>query len=477
MSGTTVRRQWLVGTWLAALIAGGTCPGGGGYASATVPSTGVRPAQMSTPCDLTYVGVAGYCGDGGPLEDSRLAAPRDVAVLPDRGLLIADGQNSVIREVSAANRTISTVAGIGILGATPPSHPAGVEGVALVDPRGVTALPDGSFAVADPGLHAVLLVTPDGLVRTLLDHRTVTAPIGVSAVGADLLAVADAGARRVLEVDLSTGTTHALASRLAEPWGLATDPTAPGDLIVGEAAASAQTSHGVHSVGDVVRLDADGMRTVIAGPGAPGDAGALRFERVAGIAVRSDGVVLVADRHVVYAIHQTGAVAQIADGLGQAEGIAVDGDELEIADSANNRIVGVPAFLPDELPPCNVCTESLAAAPVGQTRVVAPKPVPQAPGAAVCNQGTLPQGIKAVQGLAGRHGAPSRIHVNFTLVGWLQVALAHAGRGAEQSIYRQYLSRAPPHGTVFVSTRQHGRWYVRVRAPGGCHQTTGPFSL
>jgi hypothetical protein len=431
---------------------------------------------MSSPCNLTYVNVAGYCGDGGPLEDARLAAPRDVAVLPDQSLLIADGQNSVIREVSPADRRISTVAGVGIVGGAPPSHPVGVANVALVDPRGVAPLPDGSFVVSDPGLHAVILVTPDGLVRTLLDHRTVTEPIGLSSFGSNMLAVADASSNRILEVDLSTGATRALASGLAEPWGLAPDPTAQGELIVSEASASARTDHGVRSLGDVVRLGPSGRRTVIAGPGAPGDAGTLRFERVAGVAVRADGVVLVADRHVVYAVHPSGAVAQVAGDLGQAEGIAVLGNELEIADSANNRIVDVPAFLPDEMPPCNVCADSLAA-PVGQTRTVAPSPTTQAPGATVCNQGTLPQGIKAVQGLAGKHGAPSRIHVNFTLFGWLQVALVRVAHGAEQSIYKQYLSHAPARGSVFVSTQKHGQWYVRVRAPGGCHQTSGPFRL
>ena len=82
--------------------------------------------------------------------------------------LIADGQNSAIRRVNRLTGVITTVAGLGVFGDVPPDEPTPVDEVALADPRGVAALPDGSFAIADAGLHAVLLVTPDGLVRTLL---------------------------------------------------------------------------------------------------------------------------------------------------------------------------------------------------------------------------------------------------------------------------------------------------------------------
>ncbi|HEX3872669.1 MAG TPA: NHL repeat-containing protein [Solirubrobacteraceae bacterium] len=460
-----------------ALAAGGTGAANLADASTVPGSADPLPPQMSAACDLTYADLAGYCGDGGPLADARLAAPRDVAVLPDGDLLVADGQNSVIREVSAADQTISTVAGIGIVGDGPPSHPVAVGGLALADPRGVAALPDGSFAVADPGLRAVVLVSPDGLVRTLLDHRTVTQPIGVTALGSGTLAVADASADRVLEVDLATGRTQALATGLAEPWDLTPDPSVPGGLIVSEAAASPRTSQDGRSIGDVIRLGPDGTRTVIAGPGAPGAAGKLRFDRVAGLATRSDGAILVADRHVVYEIDPDGTVARLVGDLGQAEGIAVVGDELAIADSANNRIIEVPDFLPEAGPPCEDCAASAPPPPVGHSQPLPAVPTTQAPGAPVCNQGTLPLGIKALQSVAGKHGRPSTIHVNFTLTGWLQVTLAHSAGGAERSIYKKYIAHAPVHGTVSVSTGQHGNWYVRVRAPGGCHQTTRPFRL
>jgi len=473
--------------------------------------------QESARCALPSPTSPGYCGDGGPAETAGLAAPRDVAVLPNGDLLVADGQNSAIRRVAASTDTISTVVGVGIVGDAPPGRPSSVAEVALADPRGVAGLADGSFAIADAGLRAVMLVTPDGLVRTLLGPRQVTRPVDVAQLGDGSLAVADAATGRVIDVNVQTGADRTLATGLASPWQIVADPTTPGGLILSETKAAPQVIGKHLRRGDVLRIPpGGGAPTVIAGPGAAGPAGRLRFQRVAGVAVRSDGVVLVADRHVVYAIHPTGAVAQIATGLGQAEGIGVNGTELVIADSANNRIVHVPAFLPSELASCAECaaapptpascdgctstpattttatTPALTAPPFGPPGLpglpgpaghkgapARPKPKPkpkpkprpsrpaQTPGAAPpCGRpGNITRGVM-VEGVAR-----GRIYVVFPLAGWLQIKLAHTPTSpTERQIYKQDLP-ASAGRVVQALPRTRGTWWVRLRAEGGCIQT------
>jgi len=195
----------------ACLFAVASTLAGTGRALAQPPAR--MPLQASASCDPATPSQR-YCGDGGPSAAARLAAPRDVAVAPDGDLLIADGLNSAVRQVRGD--IISTAAGLGFFGAAAPRRPSSVADVALADPRGVAALPDGAFAIADAGLRAVLLVSRDGLVRTLLDRRGKGMPVDVAALDADTLVVTDATAGLVLQVDLD-GATRTLARGLARP--------------------------------------------------------------------------------------------------------------------------------------------------------------------------------------------------------------------------------------------------------------------
>ena len=71
---------------------------------------GISPGGTTTV--VAGMGDCGYSGDGGPALSARLALPQDLAPLPDGGLLVADGPNSRIRQVSATG-IITTVAGGG----------------------------------------------------------------------------------------------------------------------------------------------------------------------------------------------------------------------------------------------------------------------------------------------------------------------------------------------------------------------------
>src|SRR5271166_1366997 len=75
--------------------------------------------KVDTTGALTVVagnGTHGYSGDGGPATSAALDGPEGVFVDASGNIFIADTQNSVIREVTASNGNIITVAGTGAAG-------------------------------------------------------------------------------------------------------------------------------------------------------------------------------------------------------------------------------------------------------------------------------------------------------------------------------------------------------------------------
>jgi NHL repeat len=70
---------------------------------------------MSVITRVAGTGTAGNSGDDGPATDAQLNAPTGIAVTADGGFLIAEYNNHLVREVSAAG-VITRVAGTGTAG-------------------------------------------------------------------------------------------------------------------------------------------------------------------------------------------------------------------------------------------------------------------------------------------------------------------------------------------------------------------------
>jgi len=180
----------------------------------------------------------GFAGDGGPAADALLSFPTDVAATPDGGYLIADAGNDRIRRVSAAG-IITTVAGTdrGFLGDGGPATAA-----RLNTPRELAVQPDGGILVADAGNDRIRRIAPGGVIATVAgggaggDGGPATAaaldePSGVAVSADGALLIADTGHSRIRRVapdgTISTlaGTTpgfdgdggRAVAARLARP--------------------------------------------------------------------------------------------------------------------------------------------------------------------------------------------------------------------------------------------------------------------
>jgi trimeric autotransporter adhesin len=136
-------------------------------------SNRVRLYTASTKLVTTAVG-SGAVGDGGEATGASVSLyyPRNPALDANGNLYLVDAQNDRIREISAADQTISTVVGTGIPCAQP-ALPCGDGGPAaaasLFQPRTVTIEPGGTLLVADDGDNRIREVNGStGVITTIV---------------------------------------------------------------------------------------------------------------------------------------------------------------------------------------------------------------------------------------------------------------------------------------------------------------------
>ncbi len=132
-----------------------------------------------------FGGTAGYSGDGGPATAAELNAPIGVTVDSVGDLFIADGNNSVVREVVKATGDIITVAGNGQPGDCGDGGPAtaaeldGLTGVAI-DSAGNLYIADGTNDVARETTPAVVVAIRPDATLTALRSSAASMPLGRS---------------------------------------------------------------------------------------------------------------------------------------------------------------------------------------------------------------------------------------------------------------------------------------------------------
>lgn len=154
---------------------------------------GVHQLWTYDPATGTVEAVAGTTNEGlvdGPAAEAWFAQPSGLAAGGDR-LWIADSETSAVRWVERTDDgyAVRTAVGTGLFDF---GHRDGAAEQALLQhPLGVTALPDGSVAVADTYNHALRRFDPEsGEVTTLAtDLRE---PSGAVLVGGDIVVVESA---------------------------------------------------------------------------------------------------------------------------------------------------------------------------------------------------------------------------------------------------------------------------------------------
>ena len=237
------------------------------------------------------IGAPGYTGDGGAATAARLKFAEDVSLAANGDIYIADTGNHVIRKVTAATGIITTIAGIGLPGATGDGGAA--TAARLNSPRGIQIAANGDFYIGDRSNEKIRKVTAaTGIISTYA---------GTGTAGY----TGDGGA--------------ATAARLRHPQGL--HLTSAGDLYVADAN------------NDVIRrISAAGIITTFAGTGIAGYTGnggvatAARLNTPEAVHLAPTGDVYIADtgNHAIRRVRAGSQIISTIAGTG-ASGFSGDG--------------------------------------------------------------------------------------------------------------------------------------------------------
>src|SRR5215510_258600 len=157
--------------------------------------------------------ASGENGDGGPANLATLLQPTGTAEDASGNIYIADTEDAVIRRIDAASGTITRFAGTGQAGATGPGGPA--TQTRLDAPRAVAVNSSGDVFIADSDNNRVDEVLPNGHIVSFAGNgkpgytgdggaaskAELTEPTGVAVDSADNVYIADAGNNVIRRVD------------------------------------------------------------------------------------------------------------------------------------------------------------------------------------------------------------------------------------------------------------------------------------
>lgn len=266
-------------------------------------------------------GNAGNNGDGGPATEAAITEPYELRFDSGGNLFFVDMQAHVVRRVSAADGSISTIAGAGEPGFEGDGGPA--TDALLRQPHSIEFGPEGGLYIADIGNHRVRRVDlATGLITTFAGTGGKGAAVdGAALDGSDLFGP------RAIAFDADGNMILALREGNAV-WRI--------NL-------TARTLHHVAGTGEF---------------GYEGDSGPAASARLAGpkgIAIDERGDIYLADTesHTIRVIRGDGTIdtilgdgtthdgpdgAPLACGMARPHGVYVSGGEVWIGDSDNHRV-------------------------------------------------------------------------------------------------------------------------------------------
>jgi sugar lactone lactonase YvrE len=315
--------------------------------------------------DQTYgfVGFAGFAGSPGSLDGEGSAArfnfPAGVALDISSNLVVADFGNHTVRMVSSAGAVTTLVGTAGISGTN-----NGTGGAARFNhPFGVALDRSGNIFVADSDNHTIRKVTPAGVVTTLAGSAGTSGTndgVGLAALFSHPFGLAVDGANNIFVADSDNHTIRKIT-----PAGVVTtfagSPGMPGaiDAAGGDARFNHPSGVAVDSQGNVMvadkgnftirRVTTNGVVTTLAGLAGyygrmDGTRSVARFYDPSGVSVDAAGNVFVSEfGNTIRKVTPAGTVSSLTDGAGPLDApqaVAVDAaGVLFIADSLNNRIV------------------------------------------------------------------------------------------------------------------------------------------
>ncbi len=324
---------------------------------------GAPSASAQTNVITTVAGTtSGFSGDTGPATAAQLNNPIDLAGMPGGGFLIAEQGNARVRRV-LPDGTIVTVAGSGTTGFAGDTGPATSAQFNTIN--GVAVTTDGGFLVADSFNHRVRRVSPGGTITTAAGTGTgpfnadnipattanINFPVGLAVLGDGGYLIGDNDNERVRRV--SPGGTITTAAGTGSIGSTGDGGPAILANLNGPAGVAVATD-GAILIADannrrIRRVATDGIITTVAGDGMPGSGGdggpatAAQLNNPVDVAAMPDGGFVIADtnNHKIRRVSPGGTISTLA-GTG-AVGSGGDGGPATDAQFSTPLGLGVTA--------------------------------------------------------------------------------------------------------------------------------------
>lgn len=274
----------------------------------------------------------------GAADKSLFREPSGLAADAKGNVFVADAANHAIRKIDSSG-SVTALAGNGLLGG---KDGVGAEAT-FYRPQDVAVAPNGTVYVADTLNHTIRSISPEGKVTTLtapakravevtpgqvvwggeyldgtIAESKFNEPSGLAIDAKGNLYVSDSGNQRIRYIDFGTGKVTTVAGGGAADGSALygkSDLYAPGDFADGDAlkarfnypAGIALTSEGglliADSMNNSIRYLIEGKVVTLAGDPAqrPGEQDgaerAAQFQKPTDVAVAADGTVYIADAH------------------------------------------------------------------------------------------------------------------------------------------------------------------------------------
>jgi sugar lactone lactonase YvrE len=185
----------------------------------------IRKINLTTGILTTVAGSApGFAGDTGPATSAQFNLPTALAIDATGNLYIADTGNHRIRELTSATAIITTIAGTGTQGFSGDNGPA--TSAAIDSPTGLAVDAAGDLYLADTHNHLIRKIT--AATRTIATiagngspgfsgdtaaatSATLALPHGLSLDAVGNLYLADTSNHRIRRIDAITGTITTVA--------------------------------------------------------------------------------------------------------------------------------------------------------------------------------------------------------------------------------------------------------------------------
>ena len=333
----------------------------------------LRAAQGATITTVAGIGTAAFCGDGGPAISACLDFPVGIAMNRNHDLFVADTFANRIRHFKSGGG-ITTVAGNGVGGFCGDQGPAAAA--CLNGPEAVAVDDAGNLWIADTFNNRVRKVNTSGIITTAAGNGTadfcgdngasasgcLNGPRGVAADGEGNIFIADTFNNRIRRITGGTITTVAGSGALGfcgdNGPAISACLQFPVAVVAGDDGDLYITDLGNQRI----RKIHQGMITTIAGNGVIGFCGDTGLATSAclsspvGLALDAGGNLFIADagNQRIRQVSPSGVITTFAgkgtagfcgDGglatdacLNGPTGVALDSNDLFIADQLNNRI-------------------------------------------------------------------------------------------------------------------------------------------